>query len=134
VTGDDRFVGDYLRSELLDRVSRAEVAFLTRTSILGRMCGELCNVVVGQTGSGRTLEQLEGRNLLVVPLDRRREWYRYHTLFRELLLAELVGANRRSFLGCMLERRSGTRRTLCRRAPSITPWPRATRVKWLGSC
>ena len=26
ITGDDRFVGDYLRSELLDRVSRAEVA------------------------------------------------------------------------------------------------------------
>ena len=89
VTGDDRFVGDYLRSELLDRVSRAEVAFLTRTSILDRMCGGLCDAVVGRTGSSRTLEQLESRNLLVVPLDRRREWYRYHHLFRELLHAEL---------------------------------------------
>jgi LuxR family transcriptional regulator, maltose regulon positive regulatory protein len=89
ITGDDRFVGDYLRSELLNRVSRAEVAFLTRTSILDRMCGELCDAVVGQTGSGRVLEQLESRNLLVVPLDRRRRWYRYHHLFRELLHAEL---------------------------------------------
>jgi LuxR family maltose regulon positive regulatory protein len=89
VTGDDRFVGDYLRSELLDRVSPAEVAFLTRTSILDRMCGGLCDAVVGRSGSGRTLEQLESRNLLVVPLDRRREWYRYHNLFRELLHAEL---------------------------------------------
>jgi LuxR family maltose regulon positive regulatory protein len=89
VTGDDRFVGDYLRSELLDRVSRAEVAFLTRTSILDRMCGGLCDAVAGRTGSSRTLEQLESRNLLVVPLDRRREWYRYHHLFRELLHAEL---------------------------------------------
>jgi len=89
VTGDDRFVGDYLRSELLDRVSRAEVAFLTRTSILDRMCGGLCDAVVGRRGSSRTLEQLESRNLLVVPLDRRREWYRYHHLFRELLHAEL---------------------------------------------
>ena len=78
VTGDDRFVGDYLRSEILDRVSHAEVAFLTRTSILDRMCGGLCDAVVGRSGSGRTLEQLESRNLLVVPLDRRREWYRYH--------------------------------------------------------
>ena len=42
-----------------------------------------------RTGSSRTLEQLESRNLLVVPLDRRREWYRYHHLFRELLHAEL---------------------------------------------
>jgi LuxR family transcriptional regulator, maltose regulon positive regulatory protein len=90
VTGDDRFVGDYLRSELLDRVSRAEVTFLTRTSILDRMCGGLCDAVVGRTGSSRTLESLESRNLLVVPLDRRREWYRYHHLFRELLHAELT--------------------------------------------
>ena len=89
ITGDDRFVGDYLRSEVLDRVSRAEVAFLTRTSILDRMCGGLCDAVVGRTGSSRTLEQLESRNLLVVPLDRRRDWYRYHQLFRELLHAEL---------------------------------------------
>jgi LuxR family maltose regulon positive regulatory protein len=89
VTGDDRFVGDYLRAELLDRVSPSAVLFLTRTSILDRMCGGLCDAVVGTTGSGRTLEQLESRNLLVVPLDRRREWFRYHNLFRELLHDEL---------------------------------------------
>jgi LuxR family maltose regulon positive regulatory protein len=35
------------------------------------------------------LEGLAGRNLLVVPLDRRREWYRYHHLLRQLLRAEL---------------------------------------------
>ena len=89
VTGDDRFVGDYLRAELLDRVSPSEVTFLTRTSILDRLCGGLCDAVVGEAGSGRMLEELESRNLLVVPLDRRREWYRYHNLFRELLHAEL---------------------------------------------
>ena len=105
VTGDDRFVGDYLRSELLDRVSRAEVAFLTRTSILDRMCGGLCDAVVGRTGSSRTLEQLESRNLLVVPLDRRREWYRYHHLFRELLHAELSAA--RTGARCPAALRSG---------------------------
>ena len=89
ITGDDRFVGDYLRYELLDRVSRAEATFLTRTSILDRMCGGLCDAVVGRAGSSRMLEQLERHNLLVVPLDRRRDWYRYHHLFRELLQAEL---------------------------------------------
>jgi LuxR family maltose regulon positive regulatory protein len=89
VTGDDRFVGDYLRAELLDRVSPSEVTFLTRTSILDRLCGGLCDAVVGEADSGRMLEELESRNLLVVPLDRRREWYRYHNLFRELLHAEL---------------------------------------------
>ena len=88
-TGDDRFMGDYLRSELLDRVSGDEVSFLTRTAVLDRMCGSLCDAILGVTESGRVLEQMEGRNLLVVPLDRRREWYRYHHLFRELLQAEL---------------------------------------------
>ena len=88
-TGDDRFMGDYLRSELLDRVSGSEVLFLIRTAVLDRMCGSLCDAILGATASGRVLEQLESRNLLVVPLDRRRDWYRYHHLFRELLQAEL---------------------------------------------
>jgi LuxR family maltose regulon positive regulatory protein len=88
-TGDDVYMGDYLRSELLDRISAAEVSFLTRTSVLDRMCGSLCDAILGEQGSRAVLEQLEAKNLLVVPLDRRREWYRYHYLFRELLRAEL---------------------------------------------
>ena len=88
-TGDDRYMGDYLRSEFLDRVSPSDVSFLTQTSILERMSGPLCDATLGVTRSSEVLEQLERRNLLVVPLDRRREWYRYHHLFRQLLLSEL---------------------------------------------
>ena len=87
--GDDRFVEDYLRAELLDRVSDAEVEFLTRTSMLDRMCGSLCDTLLDRKGSALTLEQLETRNLLVVPLDHHREWYRYHHLLRDLLQTEL---------------------------------------------
>ena len=88
-TGDDRYMGDYLRSELLERISAAEASFLVRTSVLDRMCGPLCDAVLGEQGSAAVLDELEARNLLVVPLDRRREWYRYHHLLRELLQAEL---------------------------------------------
>jgi LuxR family transcriptional regulator, maltose regulon positive regulatory protein len=88
-TGDDIYMGDYLRSELLDRTSAGEASFLIRTSVLDRMCGPLCDAILGEKGSGAVLEQMEARNLLVVPLDRRREWYRYHHLLRELLQAEL---------------------------------------------
>jgi LuxR family transcriptional regulator, maltose regulon positive regulatory protein len=88
-TGEDRFVGDYLRSEFLDRLSPTEVSFLTRTSILDRMSGPLCDATLGRTRSSAVLEGLEGRNLLVIPLDRHRDWYRYHRLLRELLAAEL---------------------------------------------
>src|SRR5690349_14871492 len=89
LSGDDIFMGDYLRSELLDQISGAEVSFLTRTSVLDRMCGPLCDAILGEHGSGAVLEHLEARNLLVVPLDRRRDWYRYHHLLQELLRAEL---------------------------------------------
>jgi LuxR family transcriptional regulator, maltose regulon positive regulatory protein len=88
--GDDRLMADYLRTELLSRVPRGRMSFMTRTSVLERMCGPLCDAVVGGTRSARLLEALEGSNLLLVPLDRRREWYRYHKLFQELLRAELA--------------------------------------------
>ena len=88
-TGGDRFVGDYLRSEFLSRVSRADASFLVRTSILERLSGPLCDFTVGTNTSGRVLDRLERSNLLVIPLDRRGEWYRYHHLFRDLLQTEL---------------------------------------------
>ena len=40
-------------------------------------------------GSGDAVTALEGANLLGVPVDRHREWYHYHYLFRDLLGAEL---------------------------------------------
>jgi LuxR family transcriptional regulator, maltose regulon positive regulatory protein len=88
-TGDDRFMADYLWSELLARLPPQQVAFLTRTAVLERMSGPLCDAVLETTGSAQILASLENSNLLLVPLDRRRRWYRYHHLFHELLLAEL---------------------------------------------
>jgi len=88
-TGDDRLMRDYLRSEFLDRVSAAQQEFLVRTSILDQLTGPLCDAVLDSTGSARILEELEERNLLIVPLDRRGEWYRYHHLLRDLLQSEL---------------------------------------------
>jgi LuxR family maltose regulon positive regulatory protein len=88
-TGDDRFIADYLHAELLAQLPAERVTFLTRTAVLERMCGPLCDVVLDTTGSGEVLASLQGSNLLLVALDRRREWCRYHHLFGELLLAEL---------------------------------------------
>ena len=87
--GDDRFVSEYVESELLARIPRPQRVFLTRTAVLERMCAPLCEAVVGQLGSGATLADLAASNLLLVPLDRRGQWYRYHHLFRDMLLAEL---------------------------------------------
>ena len=87
--GDDRLVSEYMESEFLSRISRRQRVFLTRTSVLERMSGPLCEAVLEQSGSALTLADLARSNLLLVPLDRRGDWYRYHHLFREMLLAEL---------------------------------------------
>src|SRR3954447_19041023 len=87
--GDDRLVADYLSAEMLDGV-RAEVRmFLLETSILERMSGPLCDAVTGRTDSARLLADIERSNLFLMPLDRRREWYRYHGLFGDLLRRRL---------------------------------------------
>jgi LuxR family transcriptional regulator, maltose regulon positive regulatory protein len=53
------------------------------------MSRPLCEAVLDVTGSGATLADLARSNLLLVPLDRRQEWYRYHHPFRDMLLAQL---------------------------------------------
>jgi LuxR family transcriptional regulator, maltose regulon positive regulatory protein len=87
--GDDRFISEYVESELLARISPSQRTFLTRTAVLERMSGPLCEAVLDQPGAAATLAALARSNLLLVPLDRRGQWYRYHHLFRDMLLAEL---------------------------------------------
>src|ERR1051326_9050946 len=93
--GDDRYIVDYLTTEVLARQSAELRSFLLRTSILGRFCGGLCDQVVGMNGSAARLTELEHSNLLLVPLDNRREWYRYHHLFGSLLRHELEATGHR---------------------------------------
>jgi LuxR family transcriptional regulator, maltose regulon positive regulatory protein len=88
-SGDDRFVSEYFRLELLARLPKAEATFLTQTSVLDRMSGDLCDSVLQTSGSAQRLETLERTNRFLVPLDRRGQWYRYHHLFGELLRTEL---------------------------------------------
>jgi LuxR family maltose regulon positive regulatory protein len=89
-TGEDRYLVDYVRSEFLAGLAPVDVRFLTETAILDRLSGPLCDAVLRRTGSARKLEELERSNLNVVPLDRTREWYRYHHLFRDAVRLELM--------------------------------------------
>jgi ATP/maltotriose-dependent transcriptional regulator MalT len=87
--GDDRYVVDYLAEEVLARQTERVQAFLLQTSILGRLSGPLCDAVTGQGGGKAMLEALDRGNLFLVPLDDRRQWYRYHHLFADVLQARL---------------------------------------------
>ena len=88
--GDDRYVVDYLVEEVLQRQPDRVQAFLLQTSILGRLSGPLCDAVTGQGGGKAMLEALDRGNLFMVPLDDRRQWYRYHHLFADVLQARLL--------------------------------------------
>ncbi len=94
-SGDDRFVVDYLVEEVLQHQSEPIQAFLLQTSILERLYGPLCATVTGQAGAQAILEHLERDNMFVVPLDRRRQWYRYHHLFSDLLRHRLLQGDSR---------------------------------------
>lgn len=91
--GDDRYVVDYLVDEVLDQQPAHFRRFLLDTSVLDRLCGPLCDTVTGPADGmpgGAVLEMFERRNLLLVPLDDRRRWYRYHHLFGDVLQARLL--------------------------------------------
>ena len=88
--GDQREIARYLTAEVLARLPQRTRSFLEHTSILERMCAELCRAVTARDDAGDELERAAGRNLFVTALDDRGEWYRYHHLFAELLRAELV--------------------------------------------
>jgi LuxR family maltose regulon positive regulatory protein len=87
--GDDRHIVDYLGEEVLADLDPDTRELLLRTSILEQVNGPLCDTVADTTGSARKLETLARSNLFVVPLDDRRDWYRYHHLFRACLNADL---------------------------------------------
>jgi LuxR family maltose regulon positive regulatory protein len=93
-TGSHRFVLDYLLEEVLYKLPQHIQAFLLQTSILERMCSQLCDAVLLNSAvtSQETLEYLEHANLFIVSLDDDRRWYRYHHLFAELLRSRLIRA------------------------------------------
>lgn len=89
----NRYVSEYLMSEVLARAPARQRDFLIRTAVVERMCAGVCNAVCSydpQDASGNAgLDWLEQNNLFVISLDMEHHWYRYHHLLRSFLLREL---------------------------------------------
>jgi len=89
----NRYVADYLISEVLAQVPAPRADFLLRSAILDRMCASVCNAVLGgdapDADSQSHLEWLEQNNLFIISLDAERRWYRYHHLLQSFLRSEL---------------------------------------------
>jgi LuxR family maltose regulon positive regulatory protein len=103
-SGSHHYIMEYLIDEVLQGQPAEVQTFLLYTSVLDRLCGPLCEAILpgGEApGSGQgfapspvapdvstaqeLLAYLEHANLFINPLDDQRHWYRYHSLFADLL-------------------------------------------------
>ena len=88
-SGSERTVAEYLLAEVLERQSQEVRRLLLRTSILDQVNGELADLLTGDKGGERVLQELDAANAFVVSVDAARSWFRYHQLFADLLQLEL---------------------------------------------
>lgn len=96
-SGADRFVVDYIASELLDGQPPEVQEFLLRSSALPELSAGECEALLragprpaspdAPAGAQAMLEHLERHNLFLTPLDARRTRYRYQPIFAEALRA-----------------------------------------------
>lgn len=87
--GTSAHVVDFLSAEVLAGYAPELQAFMRRTAVLERLCGPLCDAVLEQDGSAAALDALARSNLFLVALDDRRQWWRFHHLFAQILRVEL---------------------------------------------
>lgn len=88
-SGDDHFVTKYLTEEVLLKQTTEITHFLLSTSVLSRLNAGLCNAVTSLDNSQNILQTLEQNNMFIIPLDNKRQWFRYHHLFADLLISQL---------------------------------------------
>jgi LuxR family maltose regulon positive regulatory protein len=98
-TGSDRYVLDYLIEQVFKHQPNEIQTFLLATSILSRFCETLCDTILEEmydnsecerTQSKTLLKKIELSNLFLIPLDNKRQWFRYHHLFADLLRHSLI--------------------------------------------
>jgi len=85
----NKYMMDYLFEEVFSTQSAEVQEFLLKTSVLKQMNPELCSHVTGSEETRDLLDELEHRNLFLIPLDDERQWYRYHALFAQMLFRRL---------------------------------------------
>ncbi|MCC5859035.1 MAG: AAA family ATPase [Ectothiorhodospiraceae bacterium] len=87
-SGSSSAIADYLAEDVLAHLPERLQEFLLRTSLLDQLTPSLCDAVTGRQDSRQRLQELEHRNLFLVPQDDQRQWYRYHSLFADFLRAQ----------------------------------------------
>ena len=93
LSGTDRQIADYLIDEVLAAQPPEVFEFLAVSALMERFSAPLmAHLLAGRADAAemrRYLSALETNNLFLVALDTRRDWYRWHHLFRDLLVDHL---------------------------------------------
>lgn len=79
--GQDRYLRQFMESELIAGLSPDQVQFLEVTSCLDRLDPELCNILTGHEDALQLLERFVEMNLFTEEISTVPPVYRYHTLF-----------------------------------------------------
>lgn len=86
---DQTAVGDYLLRSVFEQLPLEQQEQLLALGIAQQLNGDLANALTGRQDGQQLLEELEAMQLFLMPLDRERQWYRFHNLFAEFLRARL---------------------------------------------
>ena len=84
-------ITEYLTGEVVRKLPPEVAGMLLDTSILERVNGDIANRLTGRDDCWALMDKLAPLDALIVPLQGRGGWFRYHPLFREILQGQLAG-------------------------------------------
>lgn len=83
--GDKQAVSAYLLAAVFERLPGDLQEALLALGVASQLSGDLANALTGRQDGQALLERLESMQLFLLPLDRERQWYRFHLLFADFL-------------------------------------------------
>ncbi|MFI8382333.1 LuxR C-terminal-related transcriptional regulator [Pseudomonas sp. NPDC079086] len=86
---DQAAVGAYLLRGVFEQLPADKQELLLALGVAQQLSGDLANALTGRQDGQLLLEELEAMQLFLLPLDRERQWYRFHNLFAEFLRGRL---------------------------------------------
>lgn len=88
-SGSHHDVSDFFAEQVLSTQEQEVKSFLLKTSLLDRFSADLCDHALQTHKSRGILDRIENSGLFLIGIDRERQWYRYHPLFRDFLARQL---------------------------------------------
>ena len=80
---------DFLATDVFENLSADFQRLLLEACMPERICPELLEHVSGRPDGAHCLDEIEHLGLFLTPVDMERRWFRFHTVFRQVLLTRL---------------------------------------------